>query len=119
MADNTPAHRYRAGDADRDRILTLLQDAYEAGRLGFDELGERQEQALRSRFTDELAPLVAYLPGAGDEVDVVDRAGQIVCRGVATQSLCPSAFDKTPVVRFRVDEAYLMAARGIRAGKGE
>lgn len=67
MADNTPAHRYRAGDADRDRILTLLQDAYEAGRLGFDELGERQEQALRSRFTDELAPLVADLPGAGDD----------------------------------------------------
>ncbi len=59
------------------------------------------------------------LPQTGDEVDVVDRAGEIVCRGVVTQALCPEAFDKTPVVRFRVDEAYLMAARGIRAGKGE
>lgn len=67
MSDNVPAPRYRAGDADRDRILAVLQDAYEAGRLGLDELSERQERALRSVYTDDLAPLVADLPEVADD----------------------------------------------------
>ncbi|HWQ58290.1 MAG TPA: 4Fe-4S dicluster domain-containing protein [Clostridia bacterium] len=59
------------------------------------------------------------LPQAGDAVDVANRAGEIVCAGTVTQCLCPPAYDKTPVLRFRVDEAYLMAACAVRLRKGE
>ncbi len=52
----------RAGDADRDAVLTALQEAHVQGRLTVEELLERQDQAMRVRFTDELAPLVADLP---------------------------------------------------------
>lgn len=68
MSDLTP--RMRAGDADRDVIIDVLQDAHANGRLSLDEFGERQSQALEARFHDELAPLVADLPerGAGSAV---------------------------------------------------
>lgn len=69
MDPNPPEHRLRAGDADRDQILTVIQRAYEAGRLDLDEMRERQEKALKSRFTDELPALVADLP-EGRSVEV-------------------------------------------------
>ncbi|MBB1509913.1 DUF1707 domain-containing protein [Tessaracoccus sp. MC1756] len=58
--------RLRAGDADRDHTLTIIQRAYEAGRLDLDEMRERQEKALKSVFTDELPALVADLPEGSD-----------------------------------------------------
>lgn len=59
------------------------------------------------------------LPAAGDTVEVVDRAGEDVCEGIVSQVLCPPSFDRTPVVRFRVGEAYMMRARAIRVGRRE
>lgn len=61
MAD-LPERRFRAGDSDRDQVLTIIQRAYEAGRLDLDEMRDRQEKALKSRYTDELPALVADLP---------------------------------------------------------
>lgn len=52
----------RAGDSDRDQVLTVVQRAYEAGRLDLEELRDRQEKALNARFTDELPALVSDLP---------------------------------------------------------
>lgn len=67
MADkNLPQQRLRAGDSDRDEVLTVIQRAYEAGRLELDEMRERQEKALRSRYVDELPALVADLPEGTD-----------------------------------------------------
>lgn len=56
--------RLRAGDADRDATLTVIQDAFANGRLTPSEVTERQDRALTSQFTDELYPIVADLPEA-------------------------------------------------------
>ncbi len=64
--DAVPSRRFRAGDADRDAILQVLQQAHVQGRLSVEELGERQDRALQATFTDQFADLVADLPeGAG------------------------------------------------------
>lgn len=64
--DMVPSRRFRAGDADRDAILQVLQQAHVEGRLSVEELGERQDRALQATFTDQFADLVADLPeGAG------------------------------------------------------
>ncbi|HSO69211.1 MAG TPA: DUF1707 domain-containing protein [Arachnia sp.] len=60
-----PHRRLRAGDADRDAVLNVLQRAHAAGRLTVEELGERQDAALLARFTDEFPQLVADLPEGG------------------------------------------------------
>lgn len=58
------------------------------------------------------------LPCEGDRVEVVDRNGDTVCDGIVTRVLCPQSFDRTPVVRVLVNEAYLMRARAIRVNMG-
>lgn len=73
MNANLPERRLRASDADRDQVLTIVQRAYEAGRLELDEMRERQEKALKARFTDELPALVGDLP-EGRELTVADAA---------------------------------------------
>ncbi len=60
----SPQPRLRAGDADRDAVLRVLQEAHAAGRLGVEELAERQEGVLEARYFDELLPVVADLPEA-------------------------------------------------------
>ena len=60
----TELPRLRAGDENRDRVLRILADAHAAGRLDADELAERQDATLASRFTDELDRLVQDLPEA-------------------------------------------------------
>lgn len=62
MAESKPPRRLRASDADRDAVLSALQEGYVSGRLDAEELGERQEAALRSRYVDELGPLLDDLP---------------------------------------------------------
>lgn len=62
MNDAMPRNRYRAGDADRDRVLTALQEAYSEGRLDLEEMQERQERVLRSRYIDELPLVLEDLP---------------------------------------------------------
>lgn len=52
----------RAGDADRDATLAVIQDAFANGRLTPVEAAERQDRALSSQFTDELYPIVSDLP---------------------------------------------------------
>jgi Domain of unknown function (DUF1707) len=47
-----------ASDADRDRVLQALQEAYVQGRLNHDELDQRIDTALRSRTTEELHSLL-------------------------------------------------------------
>lgn len=54
----------RAGDADRDATLAVIQDAFANGRLTPSETAQRQDLALASQYTDELYPIVADLPEA-------------------------------------------------------
>lgn len=65
MSDHLPDKRLRAGDRDRDEALAVLEQAHAEGRLSFEELGARQDAALRAVFTDELSGLVDDLPETG------------------------------------------------------
>lgn len=62
MSDMAPRKRLRAGDADRDAILHVLQQSHAEGRLSIDELGERQDIVLRAKFLDEFDGVVEDLP---------------------------------------------------------
>ncbi|MGD0943997.1 MAG: DUF1707 domain-containing protein [Acidimicrobiales bacterium] len=52
----------RAGDSDRDRVVTLLRDHCVAGRLTLDEFSERTGLALAARTRGELDSVLADLP---------------------------------------------------------
>ncbi|MEO7589173.1 MAG: DUF1707 domain-containing protein, partial [Arachnia sp.] len=78
MSDMVPRKRLRAGDADRDAVLGVLQQAHAEGRLSIDELGERQDRALEARFTDQFSDLVDDLPGG--HALVVDAGSGIAPR---------------------------------------
>jgi hypothetical protein len=57
-----PAGDLRVSDADRDRAVHELGEAFKAGRLTPDEFGERSGQALSARTGSELTALLADLP---------------------------------------------------------
>ena len=62
-----PAGDLRVSDADRDRALGELSEAFQAGRLTAGEFDQRSGQALGARTGKELTVLLADLP--------FDRAG--------------------------------------------
>jgi hypothetical protein len=57
-----PVGDLRVSDADRDRALAELSEAWQAGRLEADEFNQRSEQALGARTGRELGALLADLP---------------------------------------------------------
>ncbi|GAA3442215.1 DUF1707 SHOCT-like domain-containing protein [Planomonospora venezuelensis] len=64
IRDDTPEPRpgdLRAGDADRERIAEVLNDALGDGRLTRDEHEERIERLYRSRTLGEIATLTTDL----------------------------------------------------------
>ncbi|GAA3845321.1 DUF1707 SHOCT-like domain-containing protein [Amycolatopsis tucumanensis] len=58
MSDST----IRASDADRERVVTALQQHVGEGRLTLDEFSERSAAAYRSRTRGELDVLTRDLP---------------------------------------------------------
>jgi Domain of unknown function (DUF1707)/Domain of unknown function (DUF4190) len=56
--------RMRASDADRDRVVELLNAGFTEGRLSKDEYDERLERALSARTYAELDQIVTDLPVA-------------------------------------------------------
>ncbi|MFC8272960.1 DUF1707 domain-containing protein [Streptomyces sp. NPDC057271] len=54
--------RLRASHDDREAVVEQLRDAAAEGRIDFDELDERLEQALKAKTHAELAVLTADLP---------------------------------------------------------
>jgi len=54
----------RAGDSDRDAVITRLQDAFAEGRLSQAEFDHRLDSAHRAVTFGELIPLTADLPAA-------------------------------------------------------
>jgi Domain of unknown function (DUF1707) len=73
-----PAGNLRASDADRDRALAELADAYQAGRLDSEEFDERSGKALQAKTGQELADLFTDLPAgqSGPWIDPSVAAGQ-------------------------------------------
>ena len=59
----------RIGDAERDQAVSLLGDHFAAGRLNREELDERIDQAMQAKFSTDLRPLFADLPGVEPPAD--------------------------------------------------
>ncbi|NEB41783.1 DUF1707 domain-containing protein [Streptomyces sp. SID14515] len=57
-----PSGELRASHDDREAVVELLRDAAAEGRIDFDELDSRLEQALKARTHAELAVLTTDLP---------------------------------------------------------
>jgi hypothetical protein len=57
-----PPGDLRASDADRDRAVSELGEAFRIGRITADEFDQRAGQALRARTGKELTALLADLP---------------------------------------------------------
>lgn len=65
----------RASDADRERLVAVLREAYAEGRLGVDEYSERMDAAYRARTYSDLVPLVHDLPVPPGALPVPVHAG--------------------------------------------
>ncbi|MEU3447396.1 DUF1707 domain-containing protein [Streptomyces thermolilacinus] len=72
-----PSRGLRASDADREAVVERLRDAAAEGRIDFDELDARLEQALTSKTCAELAELTADLP----QPDAPASRAPLVLRG--------------------------------------
>jgi hypothetical protein len=57
-----PPGNLRVSDAERDRAVSELSEAYQAGRITFEEFDRRSTQALSARTGTELTATVADLP---------------------------------------------------------
>ncbi len=86
----------RASDADRDKYLTLLREAYAEGRLDAVEYQERMEQALGAKTYRDLYPVLAELPiepsrAPGPPMLGTDPAASAAQRGGLGQHYLPVA----------------------------
>jgi Domain of unknown function (DUF1707) len=68
-----PAGDLRVSDADRDRAVRELSQAFQTGRITAEELDQRCEQALGARTGNELTLLLADLPHDGAGADTSAR----------------------------------------------
>jgi hypothetical protein len=57
-----PLGDLRVSDAERDRAVSELSDAFQAGRITFEEFDRRSTQALSARTGRQLTATVADLP---------------------------------------------------------
>jgi hypothetical protein len=72
-----PLGDLRVSDAERDRAVSELSEAYQAGRITAEEFDWRSTQALSARTGRELTATVADLPldrGPADDTRPVDNA---------------------------------------------
>lgn len=65
MLVRVDARDLRVGDADRERVATLLQQAVGAGMLTLDEFSDRMDAAMVARTRGQLDTVLADLPIAG------------------------------------------------------
>lgn len=80
----------RASDAERDRVVVVLQEAHVSGRLDMEEFEERQAKALAGRYVADLLSLVEDLP-EGIEV-YAELSGDASARSaVPARRAAPSA----------------------------
>jgi hypothetical protein len=65
MSGSYAAAEMRASDADRDAVLAVLSEHFQAGRLTSAELEDRTGRALAARTYGDLAALTTDLPAPG------------------------------------------------------
>jgi hypothetical protein len=83
----------RVSDADRDRAVSELSDAFQVGRITADEFDQRSTQALRARTGKELTALLKDLPGGSAHAGAtgVDRAHRALAARIATGAFAAAA----------------------------
>jgi hypothetical protein len=96
-ARDFPPGDFRVSDADRDRALAELSEAFQVGRITAGEFDQRCGQALAARTGKELTALVADLPldrAPATPATAVDRALRVLDhRGVmAASALAATTF---------------------------
>jgi hypothetical protein len=75
-----PLGDLRVSDADRDRALSELSEAFQVGRITADEFDQRSGRALTARTGKELTALLADLPADRVPVDTaaLQRADRVL-----------------------------------------
>lgn len=79
---NFPSGDLRISDADRDRAVSELSEAFQAGRITAEEFGQRSGQALAARIGNELTALLTDLPP--DRLPAVPAPGRARAAGTWT-----------------------------------
>jgi hypothetical protein len=84
-ARDYPPGDLRVSDADRDRALHELSEAFQAGRITADELEQRSGQVLGARTGKELTAPLADLPlnhSAAARTTAVERDRRVLGTGI-------------------------------------
>jgi hypothetical protein len=114
-----PEGELRVSDADRDRALAELSEAFQVGRLTAEEFDERSGQVLGSRTGQELATVFADLPVvaapmAPPPARRAPASGKMIAAGVAASCFAViavhNAFYHGLTVQ-QIEQAREMAAR--------
>jgi len=74
-ARDYPPGDLRVSDADRDRALSELNEAFQEGRITADEFDDRSGRVLRARTGGELRALLADLPR--EQVPAMNRVSDV------------------------------------------
>ena len=87
-ASNYPIGDLRVSDADRDRAVSELSEAFQAGRITHEEFEQRSGKALRARTGNELSALFTDLltEGGNAAVAAPGRGLVIAARAVVAAS---------------------------------
>ena len=87
-ANNYPVGDLRVSDADRDRAVSELSEAFQAGRITHEEFEQRSGKALRARTGNELSALITDLltEGGNAAVAAPGRGLVIAARAVVAAS---------------------------------
>jgi Domain of unknown function (DUF1707) len=83
---NYPPGDFRVSDADRDRALAELTEAFHVGRITADEWDQRSGLSLGARTGAELTALLADLPAEHEpatRASTVDRARRVQVASVS------------------------------------
>jgi hypothetical protein len=125
--DYYPPGDLRVSDAERDRALSELSEALQAGRITADEFDKRSGQVLSARTGKELTALLADLPlvdrAPAARATALDRAQRVfatrITIGGAIAATClgvvaaANALNSGPTYQQREFMREMMARQGI------
>ena len=77
-ANHYPVGDLRVSDADRDRAVSELSEAFQAGRITHEEFEQRSGHALRARTGNELSALLTDLPADGGNAAAAPGRGLVI-----------------------------------------
>jgi len=85
-ANHYPVGDLRVSDADRDRAVSELSEAFQAGRITHEEFEQRSGDALRASTGNELNALLTDLPADDGNAAAPGRGLVIAARTVVAAS---------------------------------